>query len=117
MSDEDRGAQLRDAGIAAADGAAPEDWKAAAEDVLRGLCAEPGRTFTCDDVWAALAARGVEPPPEPRALAGPIMRFKRSGMIAMHGYATTTRAVRHKAPVTVWRVVPGFDPAKSVAVR
>lgn len=80
-------------------------WLASAYSVLRDLCA---RQFYCnsDQVWAALEARGVSTPHEPRALGAVMRQGVRDGLIEATGeWVPSERAECHGRPIQKWKVI------------
>jgi hypothetical protein len=82
-------------------GADPE-WLRAAR-VAVGVLADQGRQFSADDVWALLDGAGVDRPREPRALGPVIKAAVQSGRIVRVGWANSSRASRHAAPIAHYR--------------
>jgi hypothetical protein len=79
--DERSGDELRDEGIERAYRAALEEWKVEARRAIDDV-AHMRDHFTTDAVWTLLDRRGVEPPREPRAIAGVLRGAVRDGVIS-----------------------------------
>lgn len=78
--------------------AAPPDWVATAEAVVRAL-AERGE-FAADDVWEYLGARR---PPEARALGGVLHQMSKAGTIRFTGHFRNSRLPhQHNRPIRIW---------------
>ncbi len=98
-----RGAELRDAGMAQAEGAAPEEWKGLAAIALRDV-RDRGPEFTSEDVRDLLEERGTGDPPEPRAMGPVMMAAHRRGYIEPSGaWTSSTRASSHRMPKRLWK--------------
>lgn len=88
----------RDVGIARADSAAGEAWRASAVRAIR-MCALDLSELTSDDV-----RKLCEDPPEPRAWGGAFKRAEALGYItATDRYHTPNRVSSHRRPMRVWR--------------
>lgn len=94
---------LRDEAIERADRAADDEWKLAAAEAIRYV-AERRAEFTTDAVWYVLERDGVEPPREPRAIAGVLRRVVAEGAIEATGRRVNSTLPRgHARPVMVYR--------------
>lgn len=102
------GAAEREAAISRVTNAAPGDWIEQAYDALVAIAHVKrlaGTTLTTDDVWAILAARGVEPPPERRAMAAVIRRGEREGLIEKTDqFVPSALPWAHRRNTQVWKV-------------
>lgn len=88
-------------GLAAADDAADEAWKAHADRIVEHL-ARSQATLTSDDVWAG----GLPPNPagSSTALGARFVAAARAGLIFRTDTVRRTEQVRsHGSPMTVWR--------------
>ena len=98
------GIVLRDAGAAAAEGAANRahvGWTDQAYELLRQYAAG-SLVFTPEDVRKFAAKRGLPPPPDSRAWGGVFMRARRAGIIRHGGYRASENPSRHGGPVSQW---------------
>ena len=96
--------RLRDEGMARADEAADEEWKALAKSAVL-WCARQLRPFTSDDVWARMLAVDEERARarEPRALGAVISKAYRDKFIEPTGeYRPSDRPETHRNPKRVW---------------
>lgn len=75
-------------------------WLAAAREEVQRL-AGMRVLFTTDDVWAALAERGVTTH-EPRALGSVMQAARRAKLIVPVGYRSSSRPECHGRPVRTW---------------
>lgn len=83
-------------------------WKDFALGVLRLFAMlHPEATFMIEDVRAYAEARGLSPPPDPRAWGAVALQAKRDGLITRAGFSSTTRGPAHTHPRNVWRLVRG----------
>jgi hypothetical protein len=85
------------AGMAQADAAEDEAWKARADIAIDQL-AKSGREFTAEDVRA-----GAGDPRRPNAFGARLQAASRSGVIVKVGYRASRRASLHAHPVALWR--------------
>jgi hypothetical protein len=100
------GRALREDAIERVTAAAPEEWKMAALDAIEA-CAGRQSTLTTDDVWRELHERGVEPPPERRAMAGPIRRAESLGLIfKTDRFVPSKLPWAHRRNTQVWKSSP-----------
>lgn len=99
-----RATELRDEGIAKADAAAKEDWKASAIAAVY-VAAQTHDRFTTTAVWALLAKdASITPTREPRAMGAIMRKAQKNGWIEpTDKFLNTNRASRHRAPVRIWR--------------
>ena len=82
-------------------------WLAQAYSAIQHLCAQRF-SFSSDDVWAALDARNVPAPREPRALGAVMRQAARDGLLAASGtYVQSEREACHNRPVMQWEVRRG----------
>lgn len=93
------GAELRDAGMALADGAEDDAWKRAADAAIRALAAS-GAEFGAEEVRALAGS-----PSRPNAFGARFNAAARSGLIRKVGYRKSSRPSLHAHPVAVWRGV------------
>lgn len=103
--DAKEGARRAADGIARADEHAPPEFKRTTDQIIEQL-ATSRPTFTADEVWAELAARGVPSPPEPRALGGRLQSAARGRNPKIESTGRTAKSKRpeaHGSFVTVWR--------------
>jgi len=92
----------RDEAIERVGGNASPEWKAQARAAVVSI-AYSQDTFTSDDVWVVLDARGVPRPHEGRALGAVMMALVREGVIRKTGeYRQTAQPKSHGSPATVW---------------
>lgn len=92
------GEQLRDAGMAKADAAQPEAWRASVDAVIDTLAAS-GQPFTADDVSALTG----DSPTGSRGAAGARFQYAaRRGVIRRVGYVPSRRPSVHAHPVALW---------------
>lgn len=91
------GEALRDEGVARADQAADDAWKAEVDRVIRRLAAR-GAPFTSDDVRAA----GVPEPASHKAWGGRYTALAKAGVIRAVGWQTSSNPATHARPVRVW---------------
>lgn len=91
---------LRDAGMEKADKAVSDEWRDAADAIIRTL-ALSGKPFTAEDV------RGfVGDPPRCNAIGARFMSALRSGMIVRDGYKHATRKEAHARALAVYTGKP-----------
>jgi hypothetical protein len=90
--------QLRDEGIALAEAAEDEIWKATADQAIRYL-ASLGRDFSSNDCRAL----GVPDPIRPRAWAARFLAAASEGLIEAVGATRSTKTSSRGAFITVWR--------------
>jgi hypothetical protein len=96
------GEVLRDEAIAVVTAAAPAEWLAYAEDAVVEV-ARRLPSFTTDDVWQLLKDQKIAEPPEPRAMAGPMKRAQRGGLIrATDESRRSIKAICHRRRKSVW---------------
>lgn len=94
---------LRDEAIERADRAALDEWKDAAREAILDVAFRRAE-FTTDAVWTVLERRGVEPPREPRAIAGVLRRCVADCLIEPTGCRVNSVLPRgHARPVMVYR--------------
>lgn len=88
---------MRDAGMAVADANAGDDWKEAADAVIRALAAS-GAEFSAEDVrlW-------VGEPPTPNAMGARFMAARKKGILELLGYRQASRASAHARALAVYR--------------
>ena len=94
--------EARDEAIQKADDNADEEWKDAAERVVRrlSLCVHE---FTTDDVWRELIAWGWEMPRESRAMGGIMRRAEKKGWVKpTMRFENSSRVACHRRPLRVW---------------
>lgn len=92
------GQVLRDQGMAAADQAQPDEWKAAV-DVEIARRAAAGVPFTADDVSAVV---GDSPTGSQGAMGARFMAASRRGVIRRVGYVPSRKPSVHAHPVAQW---------------
>lgn len=97
----------RDEGIAVAESAEDDAWRATADQAIHYL-ASLGYDFSANDCRAL----GVPDPIRPRAWAGRFTAAGRAGLIEAVGATRSDRVSSHGAWLTVWR---GTDKARSAA--
>lgn len=96
----------KDEAVARVEEGAPDVWKRQALLTVREVC---GRmyTFTTDDVWEALATKGMEPSDiEPRALGAIMLNACKAGYCEKADdlpHRLSTRKNCHRRPLQVWR--------------
>lgn len=84
-----------------ADTNADDDWKAAADRIIRGL-AESMAEFTADDLVERLERENVSTH-EPSALGPVFLRARAAGLIENTGRMIQSRIPRRHRKITVWR--------------
>jgi hypothetical protein len=95
----DEGSRLKSEGMALADAAEGDDWKARADRAIRELAAS-GQDFGAEDV-RAIAGN----PSRPNAFGSRFLAAARAGLIVKVGYRNSLRPSLHSHPVAVWRGV------------
>lgn len=102
LFDPERGAELRDDGIARAEAHAEVQWKDAALDAVLA-CARQLPRFTTDEVYAHGLLVGYSTH-ELRAMGGIMRRACTQGWIVpTDDYRPTARPEAHRRPMRVWR--------------
>lgn len=89
----------RDAALEQVEAAASPEWLEWAARAI-GSLVSAGRPFSTDDVWEFLAATGVQPPREPRALGPVVKRALARGVIQPDGFTQSRR--RHAAVIRTY---------------
>jgi len=90
--------------------AAPIAWRHHARRAVLWCSRQFPDGFSTDQVFEALAAADVPPPPEPRAMGAVIRRVQREGRIAWGGeWRPSSRTINHGRPLRVWRRVWEFS--------
>ena len=87
---------LAEAGIAKADAAEANEWKAKADFAIEQLAAS-GQEFTAENVRLVAGD-----PSRPNAFGARFLAAKRAGLIRHVGYKNATRPSRHTHPIKIW---------------
>lgn len=95
--------RARDEAVARVERHADADWMDAALQAVVDLANDRG-SFTTDDVWLLLDARGVPGPHEVRAMGAVMRRAARRGLVLKSDRVrNSVRAECHARPVAVWQ--------------
>lgn len=90
------GEVLKSAGMARADEAEPEEWKARADQAIARLAAL-GKPFTAEDVRAICGD-----PEHVNAFGSRLAYAARKGIIRSVGFEEAERPSRHRAVLRIW---------------
>lgn len=105
LFDVQAGQALREEALERVERAAPESFMDAAREALEQSC-RVSATVTSDHVWNLLAARGIESPPEPRAMGAVFRRAQAAGLIApLDSWVLSCRPACHRRPLRLWMVI------------
>lgn len=99
------GPALRDEGMARATEHAERvipGWRTSALEWVMEIARHHGY-LTSETVMDAAYARGLSPPPEPRAWGTVMTGAARAGWIVRDGYETSKHPQAHCRPITRWR--------------